>query len=92
VLKAGGRAAFTFFCLEDLDALGLLGRRWTFAHNLGAAAVENLRHPESAVAYARAWIEEAAKQAGFAACESRPGVQTMFVMTTGSGSEPASGV
>lgn len=66
ILRPGGWMLMTFFCLDDLDGLGLLGGRWTFGHTLGAARVENLRYPEAAVGYTRAWMTEAAQSAGFA--------------------------
>jgi len=65
MLKPGGAMMMTFFCLEDLEAQGLLGGRWTFQHPMGVARVENLKYPESAVAYPRAWIMEAARRHGF---------------------------
>jgi len=56
----------TFFCLDDLEGRGLMEGRWTFSHPLGPARVENPRYPESAVAYTRPWMIEAARSAGFA--------------------------
>src|SRR5271157_195704 len=35
VLRAGGIMAMTFFCLDDLRRLNLLGGRWTFSHHVG---------------------------------------------------------
>lgn len=69
MLRPGGVMSMTFFCLDDLEALGLLGGRWTFRHAAGAARVENQRYPESAVAYRRDWMLEEARQAGFASAE-----------------------
>lgn len=69
LLRPGGVMSMTFFCLDDLEALGLLGGRWTFAHDLGAARVENLKYPESAVAYRREWMLAAAREAGFSSAE-----------------------
>jgi SAM-dependent methyltransferase len=66
MLKPGGWMLMTFFCLDDLERLGLMGGRWTFSHPVGPAWVENPRYPESAVAYARSWMIEAARSAGFA--------------------------
>lgn len=66
MLKPGGWMLMTFFCLDDLDHLGLLGGRWTFNHSVGPARVESPRYPESAVAYTRSWMIEAARSAGFA--------------------------
>ena len=65
MLRPGGAMMMTYFCLEDMQALGLLGGRWTFAHPMGAARVENLKYPESAVAYPRDWIMDAARRHGF---------------------------
>ena len=66
LLKPGGWMLMTFFCLDDLERLGLMGGRWTFSHPVGPARVENPRYPESAVGYPRSWMIEAAKSAGFA--------------------------
>jgi SAM-dependent methyltransferase len=65
VLRPGGSMLMTFFCMEDLKALGLLGGRWSFAHRMGQAYVENLKYPESAVAYETEWMVAAARAAGF---------------------------
>ena len=65
VLRPGGVMSMTFFCLDDLERLGLLGGRWTFQHPLGAALVESSKYPESAVAYQREWMLGAAREAGF---------------------------
>jgi SAM-dependent methyltransferase len=65
MLRPGGSMLMTYFCFEDMEALGLIGGRWTFAHRLGAARVENVKYPESAVAYSREWIEDAARHQGF---------------------------
>jgi len=66
MLKPGGWMLMTFFCLDDLEGRGLMEGRWTFSHPLGPARVENPRYPESAVAYTRPWMIEAARSAGFA--------------------------
>ncbi|OBA92793.1 hypothetical protein A5662_20880 [Mycobacteriaceae bacterium 1482268.1] len=66
MLKPGGWMLMTFFCLDDLARLGLIGGRWTFSHTVGPARVENPRYPEAAVAYTRSWMIEAAEAAGFA--------------------------
>jgi SAM-dependent methyltransferase len=65
ILRPGGRMIATFFCFEDLEEQGNLGGRWTFQHRIGAARVENVRFPESAVAYARQWMVDAGSAAGF---------------------------
>ena len=65
VLRSGGIMAMTFFCMDDLRALNLLGGRWSFAHRRDAAYIENERYPEAAVAYDKAWIEQACREAGF---------------------------
>jgi SAM-dependent methyltransferase len=66
VLRPGGWMVMTFFCMEHLKSLGLLGGRWNFAHRLGPAHVENLKFAESAVAYEKDWMLAAARAAGFA--------------------------
>jgi SAM-dependent methyltransferase len=65
VLKPGGAMCMTFFCIEDLRKLGLLGTRWSFRNRIGRALVENVAFPEAAVAYEKAVIEDAARSAGF---------------------------
>ncbi|MFN2634927.1 MAG: class I SAM-dependent methyltransferase [Thermoanaerobaculia bacterium] len=65
ILRPGGVMLMTFFCMDDLRALDLLGGRWSFSHGIGPAFVENRSYPESAVAYARDWMLAAANAAGF---------------------------
>jgi SAM-dependent methyltransferase len=69
MLRPGGTTLMSFFCLDDLEALGLLGGRWTFRHTLGAARVENEKYPESAVAYRKEWIVDLARRQGFSAVD-----------------------
>jgi len=69
MLRPGSRMMSTVFCLDDLEEQDLLGDRWTFEHQLGAARVENPRYPESAVAYPRTWMLDAARDAGFSQAE-----------------------
>lgn len=70
VLRNGGIMAMTFFCMDDLRALKLLGGRWTFAHRRDAAYIENERYPEAAVAYDKGWIEQVCREAGFGQVET----------------------
>ena len=80
MLRPGGRTMMTFFCLEDLEALDLLGGRWTFRHPVGPALVENAKYPESAVAYRRDWMLQAAADAGFSSAEvALPYVQSTLL-------------
>jgi SAM-dependent methyltransferase len=65
VLRPGGAMLMTFFCMEDLEERNLLGGRWTFRHPMGAARVEHPKYPESAVAYSREWMLDAARACGF---------------------------
>jgi len=69
-LRKGGIMAMTFFCMDDLGALKLLGGRWTFAHRRGAAYIENERYPEAAVAYDKSWMEQVCREAGFSKVET----------------------
>jgi SAM-dependent methyltransferase len=69
VLKPGGAMCMTFFCMEDLEALGLLGQRWSFRHLIGRAYVENATFPEAAVAYRRNVVTVLARQIGFSSAE-----------------------
>jgi SAM-dependent methyltransferase len=70
VLRPGGIMAMTFFCMDDLRALKLLGGRWTFEHRCDAAYIENERYPEAAVAYDKAWMEDVCREAGFSKVET----------------------
>jgi SAM-dependent methyltransferase len=69
VLDKGGQMAMTVHCLEDMRARGELGGRWTFAHRIGPAHVENPRYPEAVVAYERDYILGRAKETGFNSAE-----------------------
>lgn len=69
VLKPGGAMCMTFFCLEDIATLGLLGKRWSFQHKVGKAYVENLSFPEAAVGYEREVIVDLAKAVGFSTAD-----------------------
>jgi SAM-dependent methyltransferase len=82
VLRTGGIMVMTFFCMDDLRKLGLLGDRWSFEHRIGNAYVENVRYPEAAVAYERDWMEEVCRSAGFSQVEVRlPAYQSTLVCT-----------
>ena len=70
VLRVGGTMAMTFFCMDDLRDLNLLGGRWSFAHRQGAAYIENERYPEAAVAYDKNWMEQLCREAGFSKVET----------------------
>lgn len=52
VTAPGGMGSHTFFLLDHIH--GLLGDRWTFAHELEGCRVESLRYPEAAVAFREA--------------------------------------
>ncbi len=69
VLRPGGIMAMTFFCMDDLRRLKLLGGRWTFSLRRDAAYIENERYPEAAVAYDKGWMEEVCREAGFSKVE-----------------------
>jgi len=70
MLRPSGIMAMTFFCMDDLRALNLLGGRWTFAQRRDAAYIENERYPEAAVAYDRQWMEQLCRDAGFGRVET----------------------
>ena len=77
VLRPGGALAMTFFCMEDLRRLDLLGGRWSFAHRMGRAHVESLRYPEAAVAYEAADILAMCRRIGFGTARvARPNFQS----------------
>ena len=65
VLRPGGAMCMTFFCLEDVAALGLLNKRWSFQHRIGQAYVETMAFPEAAVAYEKEAIINLSKSVGF---------------------------
>jgi SAM-dependent methyltransferase len=65
VLKSGGTMSMTFFCMDDLEQMQLLGGRWSFGHRIGPAYVQDKRFPESAIAYRKEWILSVAKSCGF---------------------------
>lgn len=69
LLKPGGYAAHTCFCLDV--QLPTFGNRHTFSHKIGDANVESLKQPEAAVAYTQAYLFECARQAGFKEYELR---------------------
>ncbi len=70
VLRSGGIMAMTFFCMDDLRSLNLLGGRWRFEHRRDAAYIENERYPEAAVAYDKSWMEQVCREAGFSKVET----------------------
>jgi SAM-dependent methyltransferase len=61
VLRPNGTMFMTFFCLDSVE----LGNRWTFKHKIGEAFVENIKYPESAVAYTREYMENLCRKVGF---------------------------
>ena len=75
ILKPGGAMSMSFFCMDDLEAMQLLGGRWTFRHRLGSAYIENRDFPESAVAYRKEWITELTKSCGFSHVHVVSGMQ-----------------
>lgn len=81
ILKPGGIMSMSFFCIDDLERMELVGGRWTFRHRLGDAYVENRRYPESAVAYRKGWILELAKNSGFSHARVVPGTQSILEAT-----------
>ncbi len=70
VLRPGGTMAMTFFCMDDLRTLKLLGGRWSFEYRRDAAYVESEQYPEAAVAYDKAWMEQVCREAGFSEVET----------------------
>lgn len=82
MLRPASRMMATVFCLEDLEEQGNLGGRWTFEHQVGAAHVENPRFPESAVAYSRAWMVGAAREAGFSQADVLPASYHSILLCT----------
>lgn len=74
VLRPGGWLYLTMFVREHVER----GGRWTFAHQRGAAWIENQRYPEAAVAYERAWVRRTLRAAGFRRIRFAPApAQTM---------------
>ena len=66
----------TFFCIDHVKR----GARWTFAHRMDHAYIENEKYPEAAVAYERAYMIELVKKIGFRDLSIVSGdVQSMLV-------------
>jgi len=63
ILRPGQSMAMYVFCLDYPPPTYMT--RHTFAHRIGAAAVESLANPEAAVAYDSAFLIDLCKQAGF---------------------------
>jgi hypothetical protein len=59
------------FCIDDMQASGTLGNRWTFVNRSGEAFIESVKYPEAAVAYTREYLEEVARGLGFKSAEIR---------------------
>lgn len=74
VLRKGKLMAMSVFCIEDMHEASLVGDRWTFAHRIENALVENPKFPEAAVAYSRDFLVKVGREAGFAECEVRVSV------------------
>jgi SAM-dependent methyltransferase len=72
VLRHGGMMAMSVFCLDQMRERGLLGRRWTFKHQVGQGWVESLRLPEAAVAYSAEMLVTEAAKAGLRDVTIRP--------------------
>jgi hypothetical protein len=64
--------AMSVFCLDQMRERGLLGRRWTFKHQVGQGWVESLRLPEAAVAYSAEMLVTEAAKAGLRDVTIRP--------------------
>lgn len=78
VLRPGGLANISTFCMEDVDSGE--NRRWSFRHRMGATYVENTRYPEAATGYERQWVLDQGASVGLARYEISPSpVQTCFV-------------
>ena len=60
-LRPNGRIFMSFFCLDYVSK----GGRWTFAHRVGQAHVENTKYPEAAVAYTAQYMEDVARDCDF---------------------------
>ena len=72
LLEDGGHISMSVFCIDDMSSRGYLGGRWTFSRRLGNAYVENLKYPEAAVAYERAYLEANVRAAGFSEVQVTP--------------------
>jgi SAM-dependent methyltransferase len=84
VLRPGGLAYATFFCVDHLRAS--LGGRFTFAHRMGQAYVESVKYPEAAVAYEEGFLLGSMNDIGFGdvqvepADEDREMLQSTFLL------------
>ena len=76
VLRPNGHMFLTFFCIDHVKR----GARWTFAHRMDHAYIENEKYPEAAVAYEKAYMIELVKKIGFRDLSIVSGdVQSMLV-------------
>lgn len=82
LLKPGRKMMMSCYCVDSLSDVAK--QRFTFRHRKGNSYVQNLRAPESAVAYESAFLVNAAREAGFASVEvlHEPStLQSMLVAT-----------
>ncbi len=85
VLRRGGLAYTTFFCIDHLRSNILLGGRFTFAHRRGDAYIESLAYPEAAVAYEEGFLLRTMQEIGFSDIQVEPiengkGIQSTFLL------------
>ncbi|HEU0025284.1 MAG TPA: class I SAM-dependent methyltransferase [Thermoleophilaceae bacterium] len=75
VLRPGGRALLTWFLLteESHAHLETGDGRFSFAHPIGPALVNDLASPEAAVAYPEAWVAERIAAHGLRIVSFHPG-------------------
>jgi hypothetical protein len=56
MLKPNAAMFMGVFCIDDMQASGTLGNRWTFVNRSGEAFIESVKYPEAAVAYTREYL------------------------------------
>jgi SAM-dependent methyltransferase len=85
VLRVGGRAFTTFFCIDHLHSSRALGGHFTFNHRMGNAYVESLKYPEAAVAYEENYLLRTMREIGVSevqveAIQENHGSQSTFLL------------
>ena len=84
VLRPGGAAYVTFFCIDHLR--DSLGGRFTFRHRRGQALIESPEYPEAAVAYEEGFLRDMMSEVGFDEITIEPAepeieaIQTSIIM------------
>ena len=85
VLRPGGLAYASFFCIDHLRSSRVLGWKFTFAHRRDDSYIESLAYPEAAVAYEEDFLLRTMRETGFSNIQVEPiengqGIQSTFIL------------